>query len=320
MIRNVFGVRNASLRDYMGWADVSLHFARDGEPTPPVVVVVGGNGSGKTGLLRGIARSLRLRGAVDAFPYEGHCGAEARVGSGTDLPATARPGIFVGRRTGVELGADVCDDDTIATVRRAIADVMGPDWDITSTPLRSSGVWAYSRLGDGPRRLYGVVGDVVEYFERHGGFESHGVVVIDDIDERLDAHAQYRVVPLLRRLFPRVQFILSSRSPFVAASVGPADGLVLRIVKPAEGPVAECVKRDPRLLSATELMRDFLQMDDIYPTPEGRALREYVYLAANPYRSDSDQAEMERLRRELAAAGVDHGYKPVKRTAAKGGR
>jgi predicted ATP-binding protein involved in virulence len=48
--------------------------------------------------------------------------------------------------------------------------------------------------------------------------DAEGVVLIDEIDMHLHPKWQWRVVPALERVFPKVQFILATHSPFIISS------------------------------------------------------------------------------------------------------
>lgn len=65
-----------------------------------------------------------------------------------------------------------------------------------------------------------------------------GVVLVDELEQHLHAQWQRRIVGQLRTLFPKVQFIVTTHSPFVAASIGDlsvpsaSDRLVLSEIDP----------------------------------------------------------------------------------------
>ncbi len=58
--------------------------------------------------------------------------------------------------------------------------------------------------------------------------EVEGVVLIDEVDAHLHPTWQRRIGPLLQRVFPNVQFIVSTHSPFVAQAASPGGLFVLR--------------------------------------------------------------------------------------------
>lgn len=83
-----------------------------------------------------------------------------------------------------------------------------------------------SNLSDGYRNLIGIVSDIayrMAILNPHLGkkviFKTSGVVLIDEIDLHLHPKWQREVVSLLKNIFPKVQFIFSSHSPFVIQSM-----------------------------------------------------------------------------------------------------
>jgi len=78
-------------------------------------------------------------------------------------------------------------------------------------------------VGDLVRRL------VDAFPESEDPLAASGVVLVDEIDLHLHPKWQRSIVEEVRALFPNLQFIVSSHSPFVAQDMGEADKiLVLR--------------------------------------------------------------------------------------------
>jgi hypothetical protein len=63
-------------------------------------------------------------------------------------------------------------------------------------------------------------------------------------------------------------------------------------------------EHDPRLLTGSELYEYFFDIDELYPRDLGRKLDEYCRLAANPYRTEAEDARADQLHRELSAEGI----------------
>ena len=88
------------------------------------------------------------------------------------------------------------------------------------------------RLSDGYRSVGGLVGDLirrlVDAFPRvKNPMGAEGVVLIDEIDLHLHPAWQATVVEQFRELFPKLQFIVSSHSPFVAQDARRKDKIVV---------------------------------------------------------------------------------------------
>lgn len=115
---------------------------------------------------------------------------------------------------------------------------------------------ALADLSDGYRSFLALALDVLRHLvEAHGGdlaklvsprgarVTVEGVVLIDEVDAHLHPRWQRRIGTLLPAVFPNVQFIVSSHSPFVAQAANPGGLFVLRpagegdaikVVKPVE--------------------------------------------------------------------------------------
>lgn len=83
-----------------------------------------------------------------------------------------------------------------------------------------------SNLSDGYRNMIGIVSDIayrMAILNPMLGVEvvkkTTGIVLIDEIDLHLHPKWQRQIVELLKRLFPRVQFIATTHSPFIIQSM-----------------------------------------------------------------------------------------------------
>lgn len=88
------------------------------------------------------------------------------------------------------------------------------------------------RLSDGYRSVGGLVGDLVrrmiDAFPRSKNpMGAEGVVLVDEIDLHLHPTWQAAVVEQLRELFPNLQFIVASHSPFVAQDARRKDKIIV---------------------------------------------------------------------------------------------
>lgn len=78
----------------------------------------------------------------------------------------------------------------------------------------------FNGLPAGYRRLYSIVLDLsYRAYILNGNKESGGVVLIDEIDLHLHPSLEQEVVQCLRRIFPKVQFIMTSHSAAVISNL-----------------------------------------------------------------------------------------------------
>ncbi|MFO0606152.1 MAG: AAA family ATPase [Polyangiales bacterium] len=140
-----------------------------------------------------------------------------------------------------------------------------------------------------------------------------GFALIDEIDLHLHPKWQSSVIATARAVFPRMHFIATTHNPLTLLSV--REGEVLRLVRDASSERVSAVSyhTDPRLLSGTELLRTFFGIDDVYPDEGGRLLRDYQYLATNPFRTEEDERTLAAMRNDLDARGIEHEIEPVPR-------
>lgn len=162
-----------------------------------------------------------------------------------------------------------------------------------------------------------------------------GLVLIDEIDLYLHPKWQAQLIPALRRTFPKLQFVATTHSPVVLGALVPEEvvrleadpqtGHVQRITPDAETGEWDPVDKpedldtqpDPRMMTATEMYRDYFGLDRLTLNPFGEQLRAYTALATHPHRNDHQQHEMERLRKELKNASIESLESPLPRPRAR---
>ena len=103
------------------------------------------------------------------------------------------------------------------------------------------GTQPFSNLSDGQRGMLAMVGDIAQKAAKlnpHLGHEvlqkTPGVVLIDELDLHLHPRWQRRVIDDLRRVFPKIQFISTTHSPFLIQSLRPGELINLDPANPTE--------------------------------------------------------------------------------------
>ncbi|AGP34664.1 hypothetical protein BE04_35310 [Sorangium cellulosum] len=143
--------------------------------------------------------------------------------------------------------------------------------------------------------------------------EKSGLVLIDEIDLHLHPSWQAELVPKLKKVFPRMQFVVTTHSPLVLP--GFAKDEIIRLGRNRDGDViARKTGESPALMTGSELYEEFFGIDRLYPTDLGEAAQRYGLLANDPGRSDAEEQEMVALREKLRAADVEPEWEPVSRT------
>lgn len=98
-----------------------------------------------------------------------------------------------------------------------------------------------------------------------------GIVLIDEVDLHLHPIWQQRIVPSLRKTFPRVQFILTTHSPQVISTVEPEN---IRILSDAE----VTIPKHSAGLRSNVVLQDLQGVDPAPDVPVREQLNEYLEL------------------------------------------
>lgn len=163
----------------------------------------------------------------------------------------------------------------------------------------------FRMLSDGQREIIGVVADIAHraavlnpHLQENAPQESEGVVLIDEIDLHLHPKWQRRVVADLRRTFPKIQFFVTTHSPFIIQSLLPEDCLI-DLVEPESS----------QRVSPEEYIN--MSIEDIAEEPMGvkipqrsQRYQEMKETAAKYYRliheaKSSDEEEIAKIKRRL---------------------
>lgn len=82
----------------------------------------------------------------------------------------------------------------------------------------------FNTLSDGYSAIISIVSELLLRMEAHNvkSYDLEGVVLIDEIETHLHVDLQKRIMPFLINFFPKIQFIVTTHSPFVLSSVSNA--------------------------------------------------------------------------------------------------
>jgi AAA15 family ATPase/GTPase len=82
----------------------------------------------------------------------------------------------------------------------------------------------FNTLADGYSAFINIVTDLILRMEKHRttSYDVQGVVLIDELDAHLHIDLQKKVFPFLTCFFPRIQFIVTTHSPFILSSIANA--------------------------------------------------------------------------------------------------
>ena len=166
-------------------------------------------------------------------------------------------------------------------------------------------------LSAGNRIVLGVVGDIVHrccVLNPHLGLDvlkkTPGIVVIDEIELHLHPSWQQQILPTLQKIFPRIQFIVTTHSPQVVSSV-PRE--CVRIIDNGE---VEHLSSQTQGVESQNILAEIFGTD---PAPQNdefvKMLNEYARMEAY---DEADTLKGKQLYEKLAAHyGAD--YPPLTR-------
>lgn len=89
---------------------------------------------------------------------------------------------------------------------------------------------AIDQLSDGYRSVTAWIGDLVRRLVQafpNDPLNAQGIVLVDEIDIHLHPAWQRKIVEDVRAMFPNLQFIVSSHSPFIAQDMRPEDKIIV---------------------------------------------------------------------------------------------
>lgn len=78
-----------------------------------------------------------------------------------------------------------------------------------------------NELSDGYSSLLAILTELILRMEAHGvnAYDMQGIVLIDEIETHLHVELQKEILPFLVDFFPKIQFIVTTHSPFVLSSL-----------------------------------------------------------------------------------------------------
>lgn len=81
--------------------------------------------------------------------------------------------------------------------------------------------YTFNQLPDGYSAILDIVTELIMRMEEHKGksYDVQGIVLIDEIETHLHIDLQKKILPFLTSFFPKIQFIVTTHSPFVLSSI-----------------------------------------------------------------------------------------------------
>lgn len=166
----------------------------------------------------------------------------------------------------------------------------------------------FSALSDGYRNVIKIVTDIATrmcilnpYLGKETLKKTPGVVVIDELDLSLHPTWQRRIVRILKELFPKIQFICATHSPFIIQSLEPGELIVLDAILEEEysGQSIEDI--------AEEIMK--------VPVPKYSEKKQKMYEAAEEYlnalKQNISEEKLQKLKERLDLLSSEYSDNPA---------
>jgi predicted ATP-dependent endonuclease of OLD family len=147
-------------------------------------------------------------------------------------------------------------------------------------------------LSDGYSAVMCIITEIMLRMEaiQSNAYDVEGVVLIDEIETHLHVELQKKILPFLCDFFPRIQFVVSTHSPFVLSSVNNT------VICDLEN---HMVTEDLSGYSYDALIESYFKSDK-YSDILKRKVARYEALADMPEKSDREMEEYFELKRELS--------------------
>ena len=174
----------------------------------------------------------------------------------------------------------------------------------------------FNAMSMGYAAIFDIIGDLIMRMEAKRRYDLEGLVLIDEIETHLHVELQKKIVPILMELFPNIQFVLTTHSPFILNSTPNAvvydlenatlvtDGLTNL---PYEGIVEGYFRADllsQELRQKFEEYRALVRKQDLTDAEFAKAAELELYLDEVPdYLALDFSAEYSRLKLEFSKRG-----------------
>lgn len=147
--------------------------------------------------------------------------------------------------------------------------------------------FSFDTLSSGYAAVLDIVTDLMIRMEKNhsGSFDAPGIVLIDEVDAHLHLSLQKDILPLLTGLFPRIQFIVTTHSPFV---LGSAENTVIYDLEKKL-----CISGDEGLsnLTYSGIVEGYFESSDLTETLE-KKYRRFQELSRKEVFNDDDYEEL----------------------------
>ncbi len=156
--------------------------------------------------------------------------------------------------------------------------------------------FGFDELSDGYSSVIHIVSDLILRMDKNwllrdtiSQYDIEGIVLIDEVETHLHIELQKKIMPFLTRFFPRIQFIITTHSPYILNSISNAKVYDLE----------RCIElEDLSVYSADGLAEGFFEADE-YADELKDKIDRYQELKCKMDLTEEERAERAKLRSAL---------------------
>lgn len=152
------------------------------------------------------------------------------------------------------------------------------------------GPFNFNTLSRGYAAILDIINDLIMRMEAKSGlrteFDMEGIVLVDEIETHLHLELQKKILPVLTTLFPNIQFIVTTHSPFILSSLDNA------VIYDLEN--RTLVKNGLKNLPYEGIVEGYFNVDKLSEELRGKFER-YKALISKDELSDEEYEEIDKL-------------------------
>ena len=156
--------------------------------------------------------------------------------------------------------------------------------------------FGFNVLSDGYSSVIYMVSDLILRMDKNwllkgslSAYDIEGIVLIDELETHLHIELQKKILPFLTEFFPRIQFIVTTHSPYILNSISNAKAYDLE----------RCVELENLSLYSSDGLAEGYFEADAYSDELKKKIEQYAYLMRKGELTEEERARRAELRSEL---------------------
>ena len=156
--------------------------------------------------------------------------------------------------------------------------------------------FGFDMLSDGYSSVIYMVSDLILRMDRNWllkgdlrEYDIEGIVLIDELETHLHIELQKKILPFLTEFFPRIQFIVTTHSPYILNSISNAKAYDLE----------RCIELENLSLYSSDGLAEGYFEADAYGDELKKKIERYAYLMRKEDLTEEERAQRAELRSEL---------------------